>query len=83
MNLKKFTAMILVLCIMFSLISCSDSSGTSSDNQETNKVNQPEETTVDENALLYSDVPTGDFEQYEFRMLNNISNFAYTEMTAE
>lgn len=32
---------------------------------------------------LYSDLPTGNYDGWEFVMLNNISNFAYTMMTAE
>lgn len=82
--MKRFTALLLVICIILSVTACSDNPDTSAkDTENIDTAAQGEDTTADENALLYADLPSGDFEKYEFRILNNISNFAYTDMTAE
>ncbi len=54
------------------------------DETETSGEEQKEETTEhDAIEELYSDLPTADYGGYKFSFLNNISNFAYTIMTAE
>jgi len=85
MKLKKITVVLLALCITFSVIACADSS-VPDDDAELKSVDGDTgdtESVTDDSALLYEGLPTGDYGKYEFRLLNNTSNFAYTEMSSE
>ena len=84
---KRLFCILLSLTMLLPLTACSET--TSTDNAgdaaapgaETEIA--PVEEEVDEIAALLADLPTGDFEGFEFAYVNNISNFAYTSMAAE
>lgn len=80
----------LMLLSVFAFTSCSDSSGKGSGGGDTMSGNDtsptdintnPEDTTAE--ASIYDDVPTGSYGNYNFRMLNVISNYAYVLLTAD
>ena len=87
MKFTKITALLLVLCMMLSMVACADGTddaATDDTNAKTADVDAGDtEAETEDAAVLYGDLPTGDFGGYEFRMLNNTSNFAYTAMSAE
>jgi hypothetical protein len=77
----RLCGLLLCLIVFVSLLSgCSDNSvdettGTTETDAGTSAV--PEE------DKLYDNLPTGNYDGYEFRILNNISNFAITDMDAD
>ncbi len=86
---KRILALLLVSLMMTQFAACSETTtdeGTASGSEVSNPAAEEvvEETTEEDilNALL-ADVPKEDYGGYEFMMLNNESNFAYTLMTAE
>lgn len=91
---KRIITLLLAGLMLTQLVACSESetngdtttntgdSGVTSSNTDVNS-ESVEEVEEDENAALMADLPTADYEGDDFVMLNNISNFAYTAMTAE
>ena len=90
---KRTLSLILAALFLMPLVSCSNNV---SDSSETKKASDTEtaasassdesvetEAETDPLAELYADLPTGNYDGYDFVMLNNESNFAYTFMTAE
>lgn len=93
---KRLFSLILAMLMLTPLVSCASSddnagNGTNAGNagsepkSDVVDAGETESETTEEDVLakLYEDVPTGNFEGFEFRMLNNKSSFAYTFMTAE
>ena len=85
-------SLLLAALLLVPLVSCSNNV---SDSSETKKASDTEtaasassdesvetEAETDPLAELYADLPTGNYDGYDFVMLNNESNFAYTFMTA-
>lgn len=85
---KKFLALLLAaLMTAPAFLSCSDS-GTNEENAETaasapSAVSEENAAAEETEPSIYDDVPTGDFDGHEFRMLNVVSNYAYVLLTAE
>ena len=85
---KKLLALLLaVLMTAPAFLSCSDS-GTNEENAETAAVapsaDSEENVAAEEpETTIYDDVPTGNFDGHDFRMLNVTSNYAYVLLTAE
>lgn len=85
---KKLLALLLAMLMTApAFLSCSDS-GTNEETTETTasapSASSEEIAAVEESEPdIYSDVPTGDFDGHEFRMLNVVSNYAYVLLTAE
>lgn len=84
-------SLLLAALLLVQLVSCSNNV---SDSSETKKASDTEtaasassdesveiEAETDPLAELYADLPTGNYDGYDFVMLNNESNFAYTFMT--
>lgn len=88
---KRALCFILAVLMLASVSSCAESSvqneETSDTAAELSSALQTAESTAEselsEYELLLADVPKKDFEGYEFNILNNESNFAYTIMDAE
>ena len=84
--MKKILAILLALALLLPAVtSCSEKPG---DNDapaspSTDPTVTPAEEEEDPMAALYADLPTGDYGGFTFAFLNNISNFAYTLMSAE
>ena len=82
--MKKAISLFLVFSILFlSLFSCSESSqytGGDAAPTQSSEVVSPAETEPPETELP---LPKADYEGYEVRVLNNISNFAYTNIGEE
>ena len=87
---KRIPALLLVALMMTQFAACSEApadEGTASGSEVSTPAAEEAaaaETTEEDvlNALL-AEVPGGDYGGYEFTMLNNESNFAYTLMSAE
>ena len=85
---KKLLALLLAaLMTAPAFLSCSDS-GTNEENAETaasapSAVSEENTAAEETEPSIYDDVPTGDFDGHEFRMLNVVSNYAYVLLTAE
>ncbi|MBQ2277276.1 MAG: extracellular solute-binding protein [Clostridia bacterium] len=85
---KKLLALLLAaLMTAPAFLSCSDS-GTNEENAETaasapSAVSEENAAAEETEPSIYDDVPTGDFDGHEFRMLNVVSNYAYVLLTAE
>lgn len=85
---KKLLALLLAaLMTAPAFLSCSDS-GTNEENAETaasapSVVSEENAAAEETEPSIYDDVPTGDFDGHEFRMLNVVSNYAYVLLTAE
>jgi len=85
---KKLLALLLAaLMTAPAFLSCSDS-GTNEENAETAasapSAAEEENTAAEEpETTIYDDVPTGNFDGHDFRMLNVTSNYAYVLLTAE
>lgn len=85
---KKLLALFLAaLMTAPAFLSCSDS-GTNEENAETaasapSAVSEENTAAEETEPSIYDDVPTGDFDGHEFRMLNVVSNYAYVLLTAE
>jgi len=85
---KKLLALLLAaLMTAPAFLSCSDS-GTNEENAETAasapSAAEEENTAAEEpETVIYDDVPTGNFDGHDFRMLNVTSNYAYVLLTAE
>lgn len=91
---KRLTAILLAMLMVMPLAACSDNA---SDSESSSSVDEETASTVENAAdttetqseedaeldALYADVPSEDYNGYEFVFLNNISNFAYTFMTTE
>ena len=86
--MKKIVCILLALALMLPLAACSettdnaDPSSPQSSAADTPADAAPEEE-GDPTAKLYEDLPAEDYGGFNFSFLNNISNFAYTLMTAE
>ncbi len=95
---KRLFTLILAALMLMPLASCSEKASDNSDGGDTDSTAVvetavaeteaateavTEETEDSELAALYADVPSGNYDGYEFTFLNNISNFAYTFMTTE
>ena len=87
--MKKLLCILLALALLLPLASCSektDNADPASD-QSGAAANSPADAAAEEEedpiAKLYEDLPTEDLGGFTFSFLNNISNFAYTLMTAE
>ncbi|MBO7404817.1 MAG: hypothetical protein J6V24_07620 [Clostridia bacterium] len=82
--MKKSISLFLVFTILFlSLFSCSESGANTEDEStpaQGSEVVSPAETEPAETALP---LPEADYDGYEVRVLNNISNFAYTNIGEE
>ena len=87
-NEKTNAGLLLAALLLVQLVSCSNNV---SDSSETKKASDTEtaasassdesveiEAETDPLAELYADLPTGNYDGYDFVMLNNESNFAYT-----
>ncbi len=87
--MKKTLAILLALAMLLpTFISCSESTANndqaaSENPSDPGAVTPVEEEEEDPTAALYADLPTGDYGGFAFTFLNNISNFAYTLMSAE
>ena len=87
--MKKNLLALLLAALMTApaFVGCSDS-GTNEEVSAETTVSAPSadaETVAEEEAepTIYDDVPTGNFDGHEFRMLNVVSNYAYVLLTAE
>jgi len=85
---KAISAILAAIILLTTLAACSDSTAPPSDTQagETltsndNPADTPENEQNDDH--LYADLPTGSYGNYNFRMLNVVSNYAYVLLTAE
>ena len=87
--MKKVFCLLLALTMLLPMLAaCSENSENSDPGSDQSgaaaEVQSPEaEEEEDPTAKLYEDLPTEDYGGYVFSFLNNISNFAYTLMTAE
>ncbi len=87
--MKKVFCLLLALTMLLPMLAaCSENSENSDPASDQSgapaEVQSPEaEEEEDPTAKLYEDLPTEDYGGYVFSFLNNISNFAYTLMTAE
>ncbi|MCR4906777.1 MAG: hypothetical protein K6A33_11930 [Clostridiales bacterium] len=86
--MKKLLAILLVLSMLIpALFSCAQSTENGDEaaqpGTDSGTVTPAEEEEEDPTAALYADLPTGDYGGFAFTFLNNISNFAYTLMSAE
>ena len=87
MSKKLLSLLLAALMTAPAFLSCSDS-GTNEENAETaasapSAVSEENAATEETEPSIYDDVPTGDFDGHEFRMLNVVSNYAYVLLTAE
>lgn len=87
---KRILSLLLVALMMTQFAACSETTtdeGAASGGDISNPAAEEEtvEETTEEDILeaLLAEVPGEDYGGYEFQMLNNESNFAYTLMTAE
>ena len=79
MKTKIIALLSLFALLLTAFIACGDNSGKQSPEKTANTAaTQPAETEPD----IYSDVPTDKYDGYSFRILNNESNFALTQMDA-
>ncbi|MCR5682470.1 MAG: hypothetical protein K6G29_08490 [Clostridiales bacterium] len=84
--MKKILAILLALALLLPVVtSCSEKPGDvdTPASPSTDPTVTPAEEEEDPTAALYADLPTGDYGGFTFAFLNNISNFAYTLMSAE
>jgi len=88
--MKKLFCMLLALAMLLPLASCSDAPDNADPASQTQngaasnaQADPGAEAEEDPTAKLYEDLPTGDYGGMTFSFLNNISNFAYTIMSAE
>ena len=87
MSKKLLSLLLAALMTAPAFLSCSDS-GTNEENAETaasapSAVSEENAAAEETEPSIYDDVPTGDFDGHEFRMLNVVSNYAYVLLTAE
>ena len=87
MSKKLLVLLLAALMTAPAFLSCSDS-GTNEENAETaasapSAVSEENTAAEETEPSIYDDVPTGDFDGHEFRMLNVVSNYAYVLLTAE
>ena len=90
---KRTLSLILAALFLMPLVSCSNNVSDSSETKGETDTETAASASSDESveteaetdplAELYADLPTGNYDGYDFVMLNNESNFAYTFMTAE
>lgn len=87
---KRILSLLLVALMMTQFAACSETttdegaaSGGDASNPAAEEETAAETTEEDILEALLAEVPGGDYGGYEFTMLNNESNFAYTLMTAE
>lgn len=86
---KRILSMLLVAMMLTQFAACSETTseeGTVSNTDSTPAAaeeTEAETTEEDILAAMMAEVPKEDYGGYEFIMLNNESNFAYTLMTAE
>lgn len=90
---KRMPSLLLAALLLVPLVSCSNNVSDSSETKEASDTETAASASSDESveteaetdplAELYADLPTGNYDGYDFVMLNNESNFAYTFMTAE
>lgn len=81
--MKKVLVLILLVSLLLPLVACSEAT-TETDESKSNTPEADVEVVAEEEddlAKLYSDLPKGDYGGFEFAYLNNISNFAYTQMS--
>lgn len=86
-------SLLLAALLLVPLVSCSNNVSDSSETKGETDTETAASASSDESveteaetdplAELYADLPTGNYDGYDFVMLNNESNFAYTFMTAE
>ncbi len=84
--MKRTLSLLLALCLLITLFaSCSEKPGDESSPEAQNPTADPAgtEEEADPTALLYEDLPKGSYDGFTFSFANNISNFAYTIMSAE
>ena len=84
--MKKILAVLLCLAMLLPLAACSETAENTdgpASQSGGDSVSPADAETEDPTAALYADVPAGSYGGYTFSFLNNISNFAYTLMTAE
>lgn len=84
--MKKLFCILLALAMLLPLASCSDAPDNAEpSSQSGNTATVPADAGAEEDptAKLYEDLPAADYGGYTFSFLNNISNFAYTIMSAE
>ncbi|MBQ3637021.1 MAG: hypothetical protein II953_01555, partial [Clostridia bacterium] len=84
--MKKILTVLLCLAMLLPLAACSETAENTDGPaaQSGGDIVSPADAeTEDPTAALYADVPAGSYGGYTFSFLNNISNFAYTLMTAE
>lgn len=83
--ISGFLAALLVVPML--ALGCSDSSdktdvGTTMADSDT-AASADSDTETSEDLSIYENLPTGSFDNYNFRMLNVVSNYAYVLLTAE
>ena len=89
--MKKILCILLTLALLLPLAACSEKGGNADEpasqgsdgNASSDGTPGAAEEEEDPMAKLYEDLPTGDYGGFVFSFLNNISNFAYTLMSAE
>ncbi|MBQ3638684.1 MAG: hypothetical protein II953_10010 [Clostridia bacterium] len=87
--MKKILSLLLASVMMIPFAACSESGGNGDETQsQGGSLNTPGAEAAageeeDPTAKLYEDLPAADYGGYVFAFLNNISNFAYTLMSAE
>ena len=84
--MKKILAVLLCLAMLLPLAACSETAENTDGpaaQSGGDSVSPADAETEDPTAALYADVPAGSYGGYTFSFLNNISNFAYTLMSAE
>ncbi len=85
--MKRHICILLLLSMLCGTCASCASNTTTAEDESTAQTDAPvtetETTEADLYAAMLAEVPTGDYGGYDFQMLNNESNFAYTLMTAE
>lgn len=84
MNHKKtFTCLCAVLLLGATAISCASQADDKTKKETEPAVTETSTTEAETTDPIYDVLPQADYAGYTFRILNNISNFAYTNMGAE
>jgi len=88
--MKKILCLLLAAAMMIPFAACSENGGNGDETtqsaggtQSTPGAEAEAAEEEDPTAKLYEDLPGGDYGGFNFAFLNNISNFAYTIMSAE
>jgi len=79
---KKFIALLSLSALFLTMFAACGSGDTTSDSSVTTPSGETTTITEETEPDLFSDVPTGMYDGYNFRILNNESNFALTQMDA-